>query len=287
MTFIQLLTGIVLMLLWAGRPILYKPAAKYFPLKMSPAFASSWSLTGILISFPLLGHLLTDHFKEIIFSPFMLIALYKGCSLFYLIKLQQFINKKSTSSMVFLNFIALALAALTNNVFFNEGLGCLKVCAILGFGILGFIFLRLGDAKRLSSKQKIAFVFTAVVVASYTVSDHLALPKLGWYPYLLFTSLFLFITSLLHGISKKDFKNIFKNKTLAYAGILYTVCEFFLMYASLNILPVTVASLFLRLSIPLVMIYSSLRYHEQSLKNQLTFSLIAIALALPIILIKS
>jgi len=189
--------------------------------------------------------------------------------------------------MVFLNFIALGLAVLANNLFFNEGLGLIKVCAISGFGILGFVFLRLGDAKRLSKKQKLAFVFTAVMVASYTVSDHLALPKLGWYPYLLFTSLFLFITSLLNGITKKDFKNIFKNKTLAYAGILYTVCEFFLMYASLNILPVTVASLFLRLSIPLVMIYSSLRYHEQSLKNQLTFATIAFLLALPIILIKS
>jgi hypothetical protein len=34
------------------------------------------------------------------------------------------------------------------------------------------------------------------------------------------------------------------------------------------------------------MIYSAIRYHEQNLKNQLSFALIAIALALPIILIK-
>lgn len=286
MTLFQIFIGFLLLLSWAGRPILYRPAAKYFPPKMSSAFTSTWLMLGLLFSFPFLGCLLLDDWKGILLSPFVLISIYKGASLFYLIELQQVVNKESTSSSVFLSFIALALGALANNLFFDEGLGIIKVLCILGFGVLGAAFLMKGDAKRLSLKAKIAFGVVTLIMASYTVSDHLAIPKIGWYAHLFVSSAVMFLASLIHGVSKQDFKNMFLNRQIAYAGIFYTISEFFVIYASINILPVSIVTVFLRLSVPVVMIYSAVRYHEQSLKNQISFALIAILLALPIILIK-
>ena len=286
MTLFQILTGFLLLLCWAGRPILYRPAAKYFPAQMSSAFTSTWLLLGLGVTFPLLGHLLTDHWRGLLLSPFVLISIYKGASLFYLIKFQQLVNKESTSSSVFLSFIALALGALVNNLFFGEGLGVVKVGCILGFGVVGAAFLVKGDAKRLSVKARAAFLITTLIMASYTIADHLAIPQIGWYPHLLVSSVVMFLTSLCHGISKEAFKNMFKNKNIAYAGIFYTISEFFVIYASINILPVSIVAVFLRLSVPVVMIYSALMYKEQSLKNQLAFALLSIILALPIILIK-
>jgi len=285
-TLFQIFIGFLLLLSWAGRPILYRPAAKYFPPKMSSAFTSTWLMLGLLFSFPFLGCLLLDDWKGILLSPFVLISIYKGASLFYLIELQQVVNKESTSSSVFLSFIALALGALANNLFFDEGLGIIKVLCILGFGVLGAAFLMKGDAKRLSLKAKIAFGVVTLIMASYTVSDHLAIPKIGWYAHLFVSSAVMFLASLIHGVSKQDFKNMFLNRQIAYAGIFYTISEFFVIYASINILPVSIVTVFLRLSVPVVMIYSAVRYHEQSLKNQISFALIAILLALPIILIK-
>ena len=87
-------------------------------------------------------------------------------------------------------------------------------------------------------------------------------------------------------LSKQDFKNMFTNKSIAYAGIFYAFSEFFVIYVSINILPVSIVAVFLRLSVPAVMVYSAIKYKEQSLKNQLSFALIAILLVLPIILIK-
>jgi len=286
MSLFQIFIGFLLLLSWAGRPILYKPAAKYFPPKMSPAFTSTWLMLGLLSTFPLLGHLLLDNWRGILFSPFVLISIYKGATLFYLIELQQVVNKESTSSSVFLSFIALALGALANNLFFGEGLGILKVVCILGFGVLGVTFLIKGDAKRLSTKGRIAFLVVTLIMASYTVSDHLAIPQVGWYAHLLFSSAVMFGVSFLHGISKEDFRNMFLSKSIAAAGVFYTLSEFLVIYASINILPVSIVAVFLRLSVPVVMIYSAIRYKEQSLKNQLVFALLAIALAMPIILIK-
>ena len=265
---------------------MYRPAARYFPPKMSPAFTSTWLMLGLLVSFPLLGHLLLADWRGILFSPFILISIYKGATLFYLIELQQIVNKESTSSSVFLSFIALALGALANNVFFGEGLGILKVVCILGFGVLGAVFFAKGDAKRLSPKAKAAFFAVTLIMASYTVSDHLAIPQVGWYPHLLVSSVVMFAVSLFHGISKQDFKNMFFKKSIAAAGIFYAASEFLVIYASINILPVSIVAVFLRLSVPVVMIYSAIRYKEQSLKNQLVFAMIAIALALPIILMR-
>lgn len=286
MTLFQLFIGFLLLLSWVGRPFLYKPAAKYFPPEISSLFTSSWLVVGLIISYPLLGHLLVFNEKNVFTSPYILISIYKGVTLFYLIALQQVINKKSTSSSVFLSFIALALGALVNNLFFHENLGLIKVACIVGFGVLGLLFLQKGDAKRLSKRDLIYFMVVAVIMASYTVSDHLAIPQVGWYAHLFVSSIAMFVVSAFHKASKKDLKAILTNKTIIGAGVFYTVSEFFVIYASINILPVSIVAVFLRLSVPVVMVVSAIKYKEQNLKNQLGFGLAAILLALPIMLIK-
>jgi len=286
MSIFQFFVGIMLLLCWAGRPILYRPVAKEYQSKLSPAFTSIWLMIGLFLTFPFLGHLFVNNWQYIIPSYGCLLSVYKGVSLFYLIRLQQIVNRESTSSSVFLSFISLALGALVNNLFFGEGLGTIKVLCILGLGALGTIFFFKGDAKRLHKKARIAFAIDTIIMTTYMVCDHLAIPQIGWYPYLLISSVFMFLTSLAHGISKKDFRNIIKNKKIVLAGVFYTVTEFFVIFAFINILPVSIASVFLRLSVPVVMIYSAILYKEQSLKNQLVFAITAIALALPIILIR-
>ena len=175
---------------------------------------------------------------------------------------------------------------MANNLFFHENLGLIKVLCIAGFGVLGYLFLQKGDAKRLSYKEKVFFAITTLIMASYTVCDHLAIPQVGWYSHLLVSSVAMFAFCLIKDFSKNDIKPIFTNKIIIYAGIFYTISEFFVIYASINILPVSIVAVFLRLSVPVVMVISAIKYKEQSLASQLTFGLIAIALALPIIVMK-
>lgn len=286
MTLFQFFIGFILVAVWALRPFLYRPAAKYFPPKTSSAFTSTWLIIVLFSTFPIFKNLLTNDYTYIFHSIYILISIYKGVSLYYLIELQQVVNKESTSSSVFLSFIALALGCLANNLFFGEGLGYIKVLSISGFGLLGIIFLIEGDAKRISMKAKIAFFIVSLILASYVVSDHISIKQIGWYPHLFVSSVIMFLTALIHGISKQDFKNMFLNKGIVIAGLVYAISEFFVIFASINILPVSIVGVFLRLSVPIVMIISAIRYHEQSLKNQLIFGISAILLALPIILIK-
>ena len=284
MSLFQIAIGFLLLASWVARPFLYKPAAKYFKPEISSLFTSCWLLVGLVVTFPFLGHLLEFKGQNVLFSPYILISIYKGVTLFYLISMQQAINKNSTSSSVFLGFIALALGALVNNLFFHENLGLVKVVCIVCFGVLGFLFLQKGDAKRLSRKDLYYFIIVAVIMASYTVADHLAIPRVGWYAHLLVSSVAMFLTSIIYKSSKDSLKVIFTNKTIIIAGIFYTLSEFFVIYASFNILPVSIVAVFLRLSTPIIMVISAVKYKEQDIKNQLGFGLAAIILALPIIL---
>jgi len=286
MTWFQLFIGFLLLLSWVGRPLLYKPIAEYFPAKQSVTFTSFWLILGLILTYPILGDLLEFNNQNALSSPYILISVYKGVSLFYFVTLQQVINKKSMSSSVFLSFIAMALGSLINNLFFHENLGVIKVLCICGFGVLGILFLQKGDAKRLSHKDVMFFFIATVIMASFAISDHVAIPKVGWYAHLLVSSVAMFLICLLYPVSRKAFRLVLNDRRVVYAGVFYTVSEFLVIYASINILPVSVVAVFLRLSVPVVMVISAIKYKEQNIKNQLGFGIIAILLALPIILIK-
>ena len=86
-------------------------------------------------------------------------------------------------------------------------------------------------------------------------------------------------------VLKQDYRNIFCNKQVAAAGIVYTASEFLIIYTSVNLLPVSFVAMFMRLAAPAVMLISAVRYHEQSVKNQLVFGLLALLFALPLIFI--
>ena len=99
-----------------------------------------------------------------------------------------------------------------------------------------------------------------------------------------FSSTFMYLACVVKGISKQDYRNIFCNYQVAIAGIVYTISEFLIIYASINLLPVSFVAVFMRMAAPIVMLISAVMYHEQSIKNQLTFGAIALLFVLPLIL---
>ncbi len=286
MTVWQIFIGFLIFFSMVIRPILYKPCVKYFPAELSVAFTSIWLLLALVITSPVFSPLLLNNFSKVISSPYLLLTFLKGVLLWFMIKLQQIINKSSTSSSVFWGFIALALGSLINNLFFKEGLLHFQLICIGLLGVLGLFFVVKGGARRLPLQERFYFAIIVLIGASFSVIDHLAIPQIGWYPHLLFASISMFVSCVIYGISKQDYINIFKNKAIILAGVVYATSEFLIIYTSVNIMPVSFVALFMRLATPVVMLYSALHYKEQTWKNQAAFGVIALALALPLILIK-
>ena len=280
MTTTQIAIGLLITLCGIIKPILYRPCAQYFPARISAVFTSIWLAIFTVAIFPFFGHLLIDKLSEIFTSVFFVVSILRGIFLWAAIKYQQVVNKESTSSSTFYTFISLSIASLLNNLFFNEGLSINQILCICGFGILGGIFFIIGDAKRLTTPAKTAFIIAMFCTAFSSVSDHLVNSSLGWYPQLFISSITLLILSLLSGVSQQDLKNIFLNKTNVIAGIFYAFMDFLLVFTSVNIMPVSFVSVFHRSSVPIVMLISAFIYREQNWKNQLIFGISAFTLAL-------
>lgn len=283
MTLNQIIIGLLIFLLMVIRPFLYKPCIEFFPSKLSVTLTSVWLLVGLIISWPFFGYLLTENITTVCSSPYIILSISKGILMVFMIKVQQIINKKSTSSSVFFGFIAMALGSLVNNLFFNEGLKTFQLLCICALGALGLFFILKGDAKRLSLRGKINFISIVILGATFNVFDHITISKVGWYPHLFFSSLSMFFVCLYYGISKQDYINIFRNKNIALAGIIYTISEFLIIYSSINLLPVSFIAVFMRMAAPVVMLLSSILYHEQSIKNQLIFGMLAMIFIIPLI----
>ena len=130
MSALQISIGLLIFLTMVIKPIIYKPCVQYFRPEFSATFTSLWLLLGLAISWPLLGHLLTDNWQKICFSPYLLFSILKGVLLYAMVKYQQEVNKYSTSSSVFFGFIATALGSLIINIFFKEGLSLLQMSCI-------------------------------------------------------------------------------------------------------------------------------------------------------------
>ena len=181
MTGLQIFIGFLIFASMIARPFLYKPCTKYFPAELLAAFTSTWLIVGLVVTFPVFGNLLIDKFYITMTSPYLFLSVIKGILLWFMIKLQQVINKDSTSSSVFFGFMAMALGSMVNNVFFSEGLLWSQLLCIYALGVLGLVFVLRGDAKRLSLKGKIDFVVIIFLGAAFSVFDHVAIPKIGWF----------------------------------------------------------------------------------------------------------
>lgn len=286
MSGIQIFSGLFICILMIIKPFLYKPAARHFPAELSAVFTCMWLMAAILLTFPFLGRSFVEQMPELPATPFFWISIAKGVALWGFTGVQQVINKDSTSSSVFFGFIALALSCLVNNLFFNEGLAPFQLFCICCFGVLGVAFMIFGDARRLSGKGKLLFVLMVVLGAFFSVADHLAIPQVGWYGHLLLSYSAMLAACLLRGITKADIISVFGRRELAVAGIFNAVGEFFVIFASINLLPVSFVSLFNRLSVPIVMLVSAYVFREQTMRNQLVFGILALLLAIPLILFR-
>ncbi len=284
MTLFALFVGFLMLGISVLHPIVYKPIAKKYSADFSCFIIYAWIMAALLLTFPLMW----GDFKAALplleaYPLAFLAALLKGVVAWYTIKFRQVVNKKSTSSVMFYPYISLALTALVVNVFFGENLNPIYLMSIMALGILGVLFCTFGDGGRLSLKWKMYMLWAILLSAACPTIDHIGISKIGWYMYLLISSVASFALSLFGGVTKKDVYLLFHSKEVSLAGFLNTLLEYIVIASSVSVLPVSISALFRRLAAPIVMVFSAVRYKEKTVRNQLIFGVLAILFALPII----
>ncbi len=286
MTLFQLMIGILILVFGVLKPLLFKPVAEKYVPNFSSFFVVAWIIIAIVVTFPFMYKMLFLSFDLMVLNPWSVFAaVLKGGFVWGAVWSMQIINKKSTSSSVFFPFISLSLASLIMNLFLNEGLKIVHLVCIVLLGILGGLFCFFGDARRMSVTEKRMFFIAVIFASGCSVMDHIGITGIGWYPYLIISNVVMLLFVLKKGISKTDLKNIFTQKEVVIAGVFNVCYEVLILACMVAVMPVSFVSFFMRLSAPLVMVWSAVKFKEQSIKNQLAFGCLAILLALPMMFI--
>ena len=286
MTVFQFMIGILILSLGVLKPLLFKPVAEKYVPNFSSLFVGVWIVVAIIFSIPFMYEVFLNSISLMKLNPWSLLAaVLKGGFVWGAVWSMQIINKKSTSSSVFFPFISLSLASITMNLFLDEGLKPIHLMSIVLLGVLGGFYCFLGDARRMSISEKRMFFIAVIFAGGCSVMDHIGISGIGWYPYLVISNITMLLFVIKKGVSKVDFKNIFTQKEVVVAGIFNVCYETLILASMVAIMPVSFVSFFMRLSAPLVMVWSAVKFKEQTIKNQLAFGCLALILALPMMFV--
>ena len=174
-------TGLSIVILFALRPFVYKPASKELNPAVSSYFTAVWCLLFALPTIPFCRHYFFIDDRFVFFTPGIVFPLLKGVSLFCFMKLNQVVNRENTSGSVFWGVISLALVALVTTYVFDVPLARLKLVIILFIGAMGVLFFVFGEGRRLSAAGKKAFAGLIFFAAVNNICDTLGIRDTNWY----------------------------------------------------------------------------------------------------------
>lgn len=252
------LTGFVIVVLFALRPFVYKPASRQFDAAVSSYFTALWCFLFILPTIPFCfdyffidGHFVLWRPEAIIF-PFL-----KGISLYFFMKYNQEVNKESTSGSVFWGVIGLALVTLISTFVFHEPLDFSKQVIIVLIGILGALFFIFGEGKKLSAYGKKAFLATLFFAVLNNLCDVLSMRYANWYILYIIPTIGMLLCAIKQVGGKVGAKQFLTKRDFIIAGSLYAAGEMILIFSMQSFFPVIVAIFLIRLAqgIDLILAY--------------------------------
>ncbi len=251
------LTGISIILLFAARPFVYKPASRTLNPEVSSYFTAVWCLLFAVPTIPFCGHYFFIDGRFVFLTPGIIFPLIKGVSLFCFLRLSQIVNRENTSGSVFWGVIALALAALVTTFIFNVPLAPLKLIIIVFIGVMGVLFFMFGEGRKLSVTGKKAFAGLLFFAALNTVCDTLTIEYTNWYVLYVVPTVGMLLFSVIAAGRKIRLKEFFTTKHIILAGCVYALGEMILIFSMQSFFPVIAAVFLIRLaqSIDLVLAY--------------------------------
>ena len=269
----------------AGRVIYGKQVADERPVHFTAVCGNAWTAIGVLL-FCLFSR---DNLAGIDLSvvsnyKFYLLSAIKGLLFVFVSILLHRVRQKSVSTSLFGLPLALGLAAFINS-FLGESLSGLQFAAIIGLAAVSLVFMLKGHVREVG---KISELFGLIGIITFMiVSDHYVISNIGWFKHLFFTWISGGVFTLLYSIvirhNWRDYVTSFTDRACVLYGIACVMGEILVIYAMVNIMPVSIVVFFIQLNIPLLMVYSAYKWDEGVKTEQALYGGLMLLFAVPII----
>lgn len=250
-----------------------KPCAKYVSSYSMPIYIGLCTTIICLFLSPFFYTQIKNDFS---FSSWGIALVFlKGFLMFFHLDLSQKLTKETASSRTMIAAVAVGIIAFINMNLFDEVLSDnQKISAYLIFGF-GIIYYLKGHIRNASMKAHLCFFLLIISSVVLSVLDHVVLGYIGihWFTYLSISSLVLFLTGYGFKSTEIKFKELFTNKILNIAAFFFIFSEFFLMSIRATLLPVTTVQIASVMSVPLIMVFMSIKWNEDTPKKQAFFGI--------------
>lgn len=268
-----------------ARNLIMRPAAIHFPGKATPAFSGIWMLLASFCLLPFYYPLLLEALPSIQTNPaIVLVSFAKGLFLWGSITLTQIIRRHSSSSAAFRSLLTVGLLAI-----FNAGLGEVlnfwQWSSVIVLSILGAAFLLHGHLKQLPQQAKYLFTILVFISALPGMTDQIVITQTNWYVQFILSTISLCIISAVINRDLSVFKKAFSHKVCFMAGATWGVTEVIILMLLVTYVPVTVGAAAMAMSVPTVMLISSLRWKEGRWWEQALFGSTAYVAAIPLFIL--
>jgi hypothetical protein len=271
----MILFGLLITALVAARMISVKVGARTLDAASISLSSAAFLCASLWALFPVFGF-------GAVSAPAIAAGVLKGICVYWCVKLGAEVAKSMNSASVFASFIALGIGAPINSELLGEGLSMAQLSSCIGLGVLGVAFMLKGAAVELSRSDMRKFLLLVATFAANMCLDRFALSRTDWYSHALVSNTVFFIVSL----SSAGFAPLAElaRPTMLGIGLIYTACDFTILYGYANVTGVSMGGVFQRLANPIVMIMSAYIWHERTPAEQLVFGGLAFLLVLPLLL---
>lgn len=272
-----------LFLLTIGHLVTLKVCSLKLDHRTAPLFISGWTLFGLLCASPFYGHLLIEGREKMMAAPLLLgLALLKGALLYLLFVISQQLMQVSLSSRHYVTPLAVGIIAISN-YFLGEHLTTGQWIAALGLCGLSCAFFFKGHLSEMPKSARIAYFKLVALSAFLSSVDHVVTKEVNWYSLLLVSNIVLIVLAL--AVSWRDkavLKAAFLQKSAAAAGFFYMATELVKFYQMVEINPVSVIVVVQAMTKPVILVLSALIWHERTVKEQMTWGVMAFIITLPL-----
>lgn len=245
---LSFLTGTAIVVLFAVRPFVYKPASKLFSPEVSSYFTAVWCLLFALPTIPFCKQYLFIDDKLVFLTPGIVFPLLKGVFAYAFLKFNQLVNKENTSGSVFWGVINLALVTLLTTFVFHVPLEQRKVWIILFIGALGALFFICGEGRKLTASGRKAFAGTVVFAVLNNLCDVFSIQYTNWYVLYMVPAIGMLLCSVVTVGGKVNVREFFTTRHFITAGALYAAGEMILIFSMQFFFPVLVAIFLVRVA---------------------------------------
>lgn len=274
---------LLLFLLTVGHLVTLKLCSVRLDHRTAPIFISVWMLAGLLLSFPAFGHLWVEGLEKFSAQPWMLaLSVVKGCALYLVFVISQKLMQESLSSRHYVTPMTVGLVAVGNAIL-GEMLTPLQWASAMGLCLLSAVFFFKGHLSSLSPGGKRAYVQLVILSSALSCLDFTLTKNINWYSLLLVSNMALLALCVVMNAHKLSvFRQALLHKYAALAGSFYVVTEMVKFYQLVTINPVSVVVTVQAATKPVILVLSALVWKERTLKEQITWGVLAFLITLPL-----